>query len=47
MFQDNKFASLSTAIIGLVNRDKLHKIMGLKDYERVVYTQAIFKSLYI
>ncbi len=38
-------AKLNTAIIGLVNRDKLHKIMGLKDYEKVVYTQAVGKSL--
>lgn len=38
-------AKLSTAVIGLVNRDKLHEIMGLKDYEKVVYTQAIGKSI--
>ena len=37
-------AKLNTAIIGLVNRDKLHKIMGLKDYEKVVYTQVVGKS---
>ena len=34
-------SKLSTAVIGLVNRDKLHDIMGLKDYEKVVYTQAV------
>lgn len=38
-------AKLNTAVIGLVNRDKLHKIMGLKDYEKVVYTQVVGKSL--
>lgn len=38
-------AKLSTAVIGLVNRDKLHDIMGLPDYEKVVYTQAIGKSV--
>lgn len=38
-------AGLNTAVIGLVNRDELHEKMGLFDYERVVYTQAIGKSL--
>lgn len=38
-------AKLSTAVIGLVNRDKLQKIMGLHDYEKVVYTQAVGKSI--
>lgn len=38
-------AKLNTAIIGLVDRDKLQTIMGLKDYEKVVYTQAVGKSL--
>lgn len=38
-------AKLSTAVIGLVNRDKLHEIMGLDEYEKVVYTQAIGKSI--
>lgn len=38
-------AKLSTVIIGLVNREKLHQIMRLKDYEKVVYTQVIGKSL--
>lgn len=37
-------ANLNTAIIGLVDRDKLHKIMGLQDYEKVVYTQAVGKA---
>ncbi|MBN2164789.1 MAG: nitroreductase family protein [Marinilabiliaceae bacterium] len=34
-------AGLNTAIIGLVNRDKLHETMGLNDYEKVIYSQAI------
>lgn len=38
-------AKLSTAVIGLVNRDKLHEIMGLKDYEKVVYTQVVGRSV--
>jgi len=38
-------AKLSTVIISLVNRDKLHKIMGLKELEKVVYTQVVGKSL--
>lgn len=38
-------AGLSTAIIGLVDRDKLHNIVELKEYEHVVYTQVIGRSL--
>jgi len=38
-------AKLNTAVIGLVNRNKLQDIMGLPDHEKVVYTQAIGKSL--
>jgi SagB-type dehydrogenase family enzyme len=38
-------AKLNTVVIGLVNRDQLHEIMGLKDYEKIVYTQAVGKSL--
>ena len=38
-------ANLSTAILSLVDRDKLHRIMGLKDFEKVIYTQAIGRSL--
>jgi SagB-type dehydrogenase family enzyme len=38
-------ANLSTAILGLVDRDKLHKIMGLNENEKIVYTQVIGKSL--
>jgi SagB-type dehydrogenase family enzyme len=38
-------AKLSTVILGLVNRDRLHDIMGLKEYEKVVYTQVVGKSV--
>ena len=38
-------ANLSTAILGLVDRDKLHKILGLNENEKIVYTQVIGKSL--
>lgn len=38
-------ASLSTAIIGLVDRERLHKAMQLKDNEKIIYTQAVGKSL--
>lgn len=38
-------AKLSTAIIGLVDRSKLHDIIGLKEYEHIVYTQVIGRSL--
>ncbi len=37
-------AKLNTAILGLVNRDKLHEIIGLKEDEKVVYTQVVGKS---
>jgi len=37
-------AKLSTVVLGLVKRDKLHKILGLKEHEKVVYTQAVGKS---
>jgi hypothetical protein len=35
--------NLSTVVIGLIDRDKLHKIMGLSENEKVIYTQAIGK----
>ena len=37
-------AKLNTVILGWVNRDKLHEIMGLKEYEKVVYAQVVRKS---
>lgn len=38
-------AGLSTAIIGLVDRDKLHNIIELKEHEHIVYTQVVGRSL--
>ena len=38
-------ANLSTAVLGLVDRDKLHDIMGLGDREKVVYTQVVGRSI--
>lgn len=38
-------ANLSTVILSLVNREKLHREMGLKDYEKVIYTQVVGKSM--
>ena len=38
-------ANLSTAVIGLVDRDRLHEIMDLRECEKVVYTQAIGWSI--
>jgi len=38
-------ANLSTAILGLVNRDHLHEIMGLEAYEKVTYTQVVGQSI--
>lgn len=38
-------ANLSTAIIGLVDREKLHDAMQLKENLKIVYTQAVGKQL--
>lgn len=38
-------ANLNTVILSLVDRDKLHRIIGLKDFEKVIYTQAIGKPM--
>ena len=38
-------ANLSTVVLGLVDRDKLHKLLGLNDDEKIVYTQVVGKSL--
>ena len=38
-------ANLSTAILALVDREKLHKLIGLNDNEKIVYTQVVGKSL--
>lgn len=37
-------ADLNTVVLGFVNRDKLQEIMGLKECEKVVYTQVVGKS---
>lgn len=37
-------ANLNTALLGLVNREKLHKVMGLLDHEKIVYTQAVGRN---
>lgn len=34
-------ANLSTTLLSLVDRNKLHKIMSLNDNEKIVYTQVI------
>lgn len=38
-------AKLNTVVLGLINREKLHEVMGLKEHEKVVYTQVVGKSL--
>lgn len=38
-------AKLNTAVIGLVNRENLHSLMGLNEHEKVVYTQAVGRAL--
>lgn len=37
--------NLSTAILGLIDREKLHALIGLNDHEKIVYTQVVGKSL--
>ncbi|NPV41427.1 MAG: SagB/ThcOx family dehydrogenase [Anaerolineae bacterium] len=38
-------AKLNTVVLGLVDRDKLHSIMNLKDHEKVIFTQVVGKSI--
>jgi SagB-type dehydrogenase family enzyme len=38
-------ANLNTVVLGLVDRDKLHSIMNLKDCEKVIFTQVVGKSI--
>lgn len=38
-------ANLSTAVLGLVDREKLHERMGLAAHEKVIYTQVVGKSI--
>ena len=35
---------LSTVVLGLVNRKKLHETMDLKEHEKVIYTQVVGHS---
>jgi nitroreductase len=34
-------SNLGTAVLSLVNRDKLHKLIGLKEDEKIVLTQVV------
>ena len=34
-------ANLGTAVLSLVNREKLHKLMNLKEHEKIVLTQVV------
>ena len=38
-------AGLSTVVLGLVKRDKLHAVLGLKEHETVVFTQVVGKRV--
>ncbi len=38
-------ANLSTVILGLVDRDKLHKTLELNENEKIIYTQVVGESL--
>ena len=37
--------NLSTVVLGLVNRDKIHEAIGLKAYQKVVFTQVVGYSI--
>lgn len=37
--------NLSTAILGLVDRKKLHDVIGLIEHEKIVFTQVVGQSL--
>ena len=34
-------SNLSTVVLSLVNRDKLHALMGLEEHEKIVLTQVV------
>jgi len=38
-------ANLNTVVLALVKREKLQEVMGLKNHEKVVFTQVVGKSL--
>lgn len=37
--------NLNTALLSLVDREKLHQIIGLKENEKIVYTQVVGEAL--
>jgi len=37
-------AKLNTVVLGLIDREKLHDLMGLKKHEKVVLTQVVGRS---
>jgi nitroreductase len=37
-------ANLGTVVLSLVDRDKLHKLMNLKEHEKIVLTQVVGHS---
>ena len=44
VYLDCAAANLSTVILGLVKREKLHELMGLEENEKIVFTQVVGKS---
>lgn len=38
-------SNLSTVVLSLVNRDKLHELMQLQEHEKIVLTQVVGKQL--
>lgn len=38
-------ANLSTVLLGMVDREKLHSLIGLNEHEKIVYTQVVGKAL--
>ncbi len=38
-------ANLSTVILGLVDRDLLHDLIGLEEHERVIFTQVVGRAV--
>jgi len=38
-------SNLGTVVLSLVNRDKLHKLMNLKEHEKIVLTQVVGHSV--
>lgn len=38
-------ANLSTVVLGLVDRDRLHELMGLAEQEKVIFTQVVGRAV--